>query len=154
MGFVILFEYIIIVGIIIMNTHNLFISHSWSYSNQYEGLVKLLNDRPYFGYENYSVPKNDPIHDAGSDRELQEAIKTKMQLCGVVLILAGVYATYSKWIDIEIDLAKDGFLIPKPIIAIEYWGSQKTSVKVKESADRIVKWQAVSVVNAIRELSK
>ena len=24
-------------------TYNLFISHSWAYSNQYEGLVRLLN---------------------------------------------------------------------------------------------------------------
>ena len=36
-----------------------------------------------------------------------------------VLILAGVYSTYSKWINIEIDLAKNGFYTPKRIIAIE-----------------------------------
>jgi len=41
-----------------------------------------------------------------------------MAPCGVVLILAGVYASYSKWIDIEIDLAQDEFTFSKPIIAI------------------------------------
>jgi len=31
-----------------------------------------------------------------------------MKHASVVLILAGVYSTYSKWINIEIDLAKNG----------------------------------------------
>ncbi len=137
-----------------MKTHNLFISHSWNYSNQYDGLVALLDEKLYFDYKNYSVPKYDPIHDANSDKELKQAIKQQMALCGVVLILAGVYASCSKWIDIKINLAQSGFQFPKPIIGIEYWGSERTSVKVKNSADRIVKWQTNSVVDAIRELSK
>lgn len=43
-------------------TYNLFISHSWNYSNAYNDLVRLLNSKPYFNYKNYSVPKDDPIH--------------------------------------------------------------------------------------------
>ena len=75
-----------------------------------------------------------------------------MSACGVVLVLAGVYATYSKWIDIEIDLASDGFAKRKPIIAIEPWGSQRTSAAVKGAADRIVRWNTESIVGAIRVL--
>ena len=82
-----------------MRTHNLFISHSWAYSDNYERLVKLLKRRSYFDFKNYSIPRNNPIHAVGTDRELYEAILQKMQPCGVVLILAGVYATYSKWIN-------------------------------------------------------
>ncbi len=76
-----------------MRTHNLFISHSWSYSDHYDGLVELLDDRTYFSYKNHSVPKYDPIHHANSDRELAQAIKGKMTPCGVVLILAGMYVS-------------------------------------------------------------
>ena len=47
--------------------YNLFISHSWNYSNTYNDLVRLLNNKPYFSYKNYSVPKNDPIHNASND---------------------------------------------------------------------------------------
>jgi len=136
-----------------MRTHNLFISHSWNYSNQYDGLVALLNKRHHFKYRNYSVPKDDPIHHANSDWELKQAIKQQMAPCGVVLILVGMYSSCSKWIDIEINLAKSGFQPSKPIIAIDPWASKKT-FKVKDSADRTVKWQADSVVDAIRELSK
>ena len=135
-----------------MRTHNLFISHSWSHSDAYERLVALLEKRTYFRFKNYSVPRNDPIHKAGTDYALRGAIRNKMQPCGVVLVLAGVYATYSKWIDIEIELAKSGFNNPKPIVAVEPWGSQKTSRLVKQSADKVVRWNTESIVSAIREL--
>ncbi len=130
-----------------LNTKNIFISHSWSYSDAYYRLCKLLEERPYFEYKNYSVPKDDPIHHAGSEEELESAIETQMSKTSVVLILAGVYAQYSKWIQKEIKLARK---LGKRIIAIEPWGAERTSQLVKDNADQIVKWQADSIVRAIR----
>ena len=135
-----------------MKTYNLFISHSWTYSDAYKNLVKLLKARPYFLYNNYSVPKDDPLHTTGTDKALYAAIKKKVSSCSVVLILAGVYSSYSKWIDKEIQIAQTEFLTTKPILAIEPWGSQRTSVKVKNVADKIVGWNTESIVSAIREL--
>ena len=129
--------------------YNLFISHSWAYGEAYDNLVKLLNAKLYFYYKNYSVPKNNPIHNAGSDWELKEAIKRQMQPASCIIILAGVYATYSKWINIEIELAKS---MNKKIIAVQPWAAERTSMGVKNSADRIVKWSTDSIVGAIREL--
>jgi hypothetical protein len=131
-------------------SYNLFISHSWTYSDQYEQLLRLLNQDSYFSYKNYSVPKHDPIHNSPSQAQLKEAIRSQMANASSVLILAGVYATYSKWINIEIDLAKNGFLTPKRVIAIEPWGAERTSQVVKDAADVIVKWQTSSIVKAIR----
>ena len=128
-------------------TYNLFISHSWTYTDAYEKLVNLLDAKPYFSYKNYSVPKNDPIHHAYYDYQLKAAIKNQMQPASCVLILAGVYATYSKWINIEIELAKS---MGKKIIAIQPWGAEKTSAVVKNAADVIVGWNTDSIVNAIR----
>ena len=136
-----------------MKTYNLFISHSWAYSDAYEKLVDLLDAKPYFSYRNYSVPKDDPVHTNGTDRQLYNAIKNKIILSSVVLILAGIYATHSKWIDKEIDIAQNEFYTPKPIIAIEPWASKRTSAKVKESADKIVRWNTESIVSAIREVA-
>ena len=136
-----------------MRTHNLFISHSWSYSDSHDKLVGLLDARPYFAYRNYSVPKDDPIHNARSATALRAAIQRQMGPSGVVLILAGVYATHSKWINVEIALAQSGFAVPKPIVAIEPWASEKTSSRVKQAAVRIVRWNKDSVIKAIRELA-
>lgn len=128
-------------------TYNLFISHSWAHSDNYDGLVNLLNTSPYFDYKNYSVPKDDPIHDAEDDYQLKEAIKNQMQHASCVLILAGVYSTYSKWINIEIELAKE---LDKKIIAVELYAAERTSSVVKNAADVIVKWRTDSIISAIK----
>ena len=137
----------------IMRTFNLFISHSWRHSDAYERLVSLLRRKPDFDFRDYSIPEDDPIHDARNDTQLRAAIQRQMQPCSAVLILAGVYATYSKWINLEINLAKDAFTAPKPIVAIRPWGSERISVPVQQAADRIVGWNTDSVVRAIRDLA-
>lgn len=114
-------------------------------------MVNLLNQAPDFCYHNRSIPKDDPAH-VGSDSELSEAIRNKMESCGIVIILAGVYAEYSKWIDKEIKIAKSAFPKPKPILAIRPH-TNEISPKVRDSADKVVKWDAKSIVSAIRELA-
>lgn len=127
--------------------YNLFISHSWAYSDQYDRLVALLNAAPNFEYRNYSVPKDDPIHNAPYQYQLKEAIHRQMQPASCVIILAGVYSTYSKWINIEIELAQS---MNKKIIAVEPWGASRTSAVVKNAANETVGWNTSSIVRAIR----
>lgn len=129
--------------------YNIFISHSWSYSSAYDQVIKML-DQCDITYKNYSVPKDDPVHNAENDTQLYEAIKTQIKPTSVVIILAGVYSSYSKWIDKEIQISKNDF--NKKIIAIEPWASEKTSVKVKNSADKIIGWNYTSLEKAIKEL--
>ena len=136
-----------------MRTFNIFISHSWKYGDSYDRLTKLLSARGYFSYRDYSVPKDDPIHTRGTDRELKAAIKRHMSPTHVIVILAGVYATYSKWINQEILIAKTGFSTPKPVLAIQPWGAERTSRVVQSAADKVVGWNTESVVRAIRELA-
>ena len=133
-------------------TYHLFISHSWTYTDAYEKLVALLDKDSSFVYKNYSVPKDDPIHTTGTDKELYAAIKEQISHASVVLILAGIYSSYSKWIDKEIKIAQSEFETEKPIIAIEPWGSERTSKKVKDAASKIVKWNSSSIIDAIKEL--
>lgn len=106
---------------------------------------------PSFKWSDYSVPINDPIHTRGTDRELYEAIKGKIQLVNCVVIMAGVYSSYSKWINKEIEISKQIF--DKPIIAVEPWDSERTSILVKENADVVVKWNSASIISAIRDYS-
>ena len=107
----------------------------------------MLDSKSYFNYKNYSVPKNDPIHNATYAHQLKDAIRKQMQPASCILIMAGVYSTYSKWINIEIELAQE---MGKRIIAIEPWGSERTSTTVKNAANVVVGWNTDSIVNAIR----
>jgi hypothetical protein len=126
-----------------LRDYRLFISHSWAYGDAYDKLVGFFKEYPYFKWSDYSVPKDDPIHTKGTDSELYDAIKNKIALVNCVVILAGVYSTYSKWIKNEIEISKKVF--SKPIIAVEPWGSEKTSEIVKSNADVIVKWNSSSI---------
>lgn len=135
-------------------SYNLFISHSWDYPTAYDGLVKLLDNALYFSYKNYSVPKDDPFvirNTANYEKILDEKIENQMRLCSAVLVLAGVYSSYSDSINREIRIAKR---IGKPIIAVEPWGAERTSVVVKNAATVIVGWNTKSIVDAIREVSR
>jgi hypothetical protein len=134
-------------------TYNLFISHSWAYSDAYEKLINLLNQRAYFIFRNFSVPKDDPIHNASNDKELYEAIKRQMYPCHIVIIMGGVYSTYSKWINKEIELAKGGFTYEKPILGVKPWANTNISTVVSDNADEIVGWNTDSIVDAIRRLA-
>lgn len=132
-----------------MKTYNIFISHSWNYSDAYDKVVDMLNSG-YFYYRNHSVPKNDPIHTRGTDKELEQVIRNKMKGTHCLLVMAGVYSTYSKWIKKEIKIAKE---MNKPIIAIKPWSQTKLSSIVQQNADVLVGWNSYSIKKAIRECS-
>ena len=135
-----------------MRTYNIFISHSWNYSDHYQRLIEFFDAEPWFSYRNYSVPQNSPVHTTGSAQALEQAIKMHIDPSSIVIIMAGVYSSYSKWIKKEISIA-EGYLFPKPILAVEPWASQRTSQVVKDSADKIVGWNGSSIVSAIKELA-
>ena len=134
----------------ILKSRNLFISHSWAYGDAYNKLVSLLDAAANFKYRNYSVPKDDPVHDAPNTEALYKAIKNQMVFCDVVIIMAGKYATYSKWIQREIKIATTDY--SKPIVAVRPWANEQVSSVVSNAADRLVGWNTASIVRAIREL--
>ncbi len=133
--------------------YHLFISHSWKYPEAYDGLVSLLNKDYWFSYKDYSVPRDEPLtiyNRLYYESELKNKIRNQMGSCHVVLILAGVYASYSDSINMEIEIANE---LGKPIIAIQPWGAEKTSQIVKSNADAIVGWNSSSIIDAIKRYS-
>ena len=126
--------------------YRIFISHSWAYSEAYDKVEEFLRNEGISFY-NHSVPKDDPVHTNGTDKELYDKIEAKVRGCSCVIILAGVYATYSKWINKEIEIAKK---YNKPIIAVEPFASKNTSKVVRDAATVIVGWRASSIADAVR----
>jgi len=130
--------------------YRLFISHSWNAGDEYERMVDLLDDANYFEYKNYSVPEDDAI-DADTDEELEEALREgQIKPASVVVVLAGLYSSYSDWIGREIRIAEEE---DKAILGVEPWGSDSTSNYVERHADQMVGWNTDSVVDAVRDLS-
>ena len=132
-----------------LKTYDVFIRHAWNYHEDYFRMVRFLNDALYFNWRNYSVPEHDPI-DGNSNRMLKEALKRQMRPANIVLILAGMYAAHSGWIDFEIEFSSQ---IKKPMIGIRPWGQQRVPKIVSDNVDVMVGWQTDSIISAIRKYS-
>ncbi|KAB0505788.1 TIR domain-containing protein [Pseudomonas moorei] len=131
-----------------MQTYHLFISHSWNYSDAHDRLIKLLTAHPTFTFKNFSVPPHNPIVGAQTDKQLELAIENKIRPCSAVLIMAGMYSAYSKWINKEIEIAKR---MGKVIIAIKPFGAERISTVVRDAAHAECAWNTNSIVSAIRQ---
>lgn len=133
-----------------MKTYDLFISHAWKYNKEYSNLEKLLLQHKYFYFRNYSVPEDDPL-DFDSVKDLVRQLDEQIRQSSVVLVIGGMYCSYRKWIQKEIEIAKK---YEKPILLVEPYGSSKIPTIVEMNATKSVKWNSNSIVEAIRELAK
>lgn len=129
-----------------LRDYHILISHSWDYNQYYEKVNNWLNNTGYFRWTNYSVPIT-KLLTVSSKKELQEKIRTRIAACSCVIILSGMYVSYSEWIDYEIDTA---VAYGKPIIGIKPWGQERIPTKVSNNADIMVGWNSDSLIRAIR----
>lgn len=132
-----------------LHRYRLFISHAWRYHDDYDRIVRFLNGAPNFIYANYSVP-GDKKFDDMSVAALKDELRGQIRPVESVLILGGLYVSYSSWIQFEIDFAKE---LQKPIIGIRPWGVQRMPQAVTQAANIIVGWNTSSIVAAIRQYS-
>ena len=136
---------------------HVFISHAWAHSHHYTTLAGWISNKSWrigqalLDFRDFSIPKSDPIHNAPTDKQLREAIFGKIARSHVVVIPTGMYASYSKWIQKEIDGAKQ---YEKPILAVNPWGQLRKSSVVATAADLTVGWNSEPIVNALWRLYK
>src|SRR5262249_7426978 len=92
-------------------TYNLFLSHAWDYSEEYEGLVGLLNGAWSFSWKNLSIPQDNPVARHPwlplSPRQVWKEIDKRVQEADCVLILAGMYIKHRGFIQGEIEAANE-----------------------------------------------
>lgn len=137
-----------------MSTHqvHVFISHSWAYSGHYSTLCswifgeKWSSGQASIDFRNFSVPIDDPIHNAPTVGLLRMAIHNQIKRCHVIVIPSGMYATHSRWIQEEISGCG---LHSKPIVAVRPWGQQREAKVVTDAARSLVNWNKQSVIDAI-----
>ncbi len=127
--------------------YRIFISHAWAYNEEYYRLEKLLNDYSYFDYRNYSVPQHDPLE---TKARLKQKLTDQINPVQVVVVLAGMYAAHSEWIQYEIEEAQRLY---KPIIGVRPWAQERVPQIVQNSARVIHGFNAGPIVESIRELA-
>ncbi|MBQ8823710.1 MAG: TIR domain-containing protein [Ruminococcus sp.] len=138
-----------------LRNYNLFISHAWKYGDEYDRLIRLLNNANNFSYKNYSAPEERPLKNTDGSSvktsyEIGAAIDRKIANSQIILVISGMYANNREWMEYEIDTAVH---MNKPIIAIKPWGNVSMPVYIKNVANEIVGWYTDSIVLAIRRHS-
>lgn len=130
--------------------YRIFISHAWRYGTDYNRLINLLNNAPYFSYYNYSAPKEKPLFPYGTpytSADIARKITDKIRPAQITLVISGMYSAYSDWMKYEIDESKR---MGMPIIGIYPWGQQRTPLYIQQNATEMVHWNTSSIVSAIR----
>ena len=128
--------------------YHIFISHAWDYNDHYNTLINWINDDQDLkgNWANYSVPMEKPI-ETNKKKELREKLTNKIALSNVIVVVSGMYAAYSEWIDYEID---EAVRMGKYIIGVKPWGQERIPVKIQNNASIMVGWNSSSVTNAIK----
>ncbi len=131
--------------------YSLFISHAWGHTAEYDGLVSLIRPDFEFSWKNLSVPKTNPIQTLLELRKpyryLVKQLDEAINKADCLLVLAGMYAAHSGWIQSEIEAAKE---FGVPIIAIRPFGSERLPEAATHAAVEEVGWNRKSVISAIR----
>jgi hypothetical protein len=131
-----------------LKTYVGFISHAWNYHDEYLRLENMLKSAPQFKFRNASVPCTNCLPPPLNKSKIQEALDEQIRISNVVLILSGMHAAHSEWVDTEISIAAK---YQKPIIGVIPRGQKKIPKIVQESAKELVHWNTDSIVEAIRK---
>ena len=127
--------------------YRLFISHAWSYNAEYYTLEQRLLEYPNFDFRNYFVPRHDPFE---TGTQLATKLLHQMNPTQVVIVLAGMYAAHSDWIQFEINEAKR---MGKPIIGVRPWGQERIPQSLQDAATVMHGWNIGPIVDSIRALA-
>src|SRR5262249_39340294 len=84
---------------------------------------------------------------AENTSELQKLLRDQMRPANAFVILGGMYAAHSGWIEFEVEFARQ---IGRPIIGVYPHGSVRMPLLISNSTTEMVGWTAGSIVSAIR----
>lgn len=131
-------------------TYKIFISHCWDYDDVLQHLKNLLDSRGYFPAEYTQVEKTHPIN-SGYASVIKTQITRRLEDSDIVLAIAGVYASYSDWMQWEMDKAKE---LGLNIVGVIPRGQERISTQVYSRSIVYVRWNTESIVDAIRQYAK
>ena len=133
--------------------YNIFISHAWTRTNEYDRIKDFLMDS-YLNFADYSVPSTNPLNitartDAGRDKQLEEGIRNQISHSSVVIIIGGMFFNYRRWIQKEFEIAQE---MHKPIVVVKPYGNTIMPIELKNKPNCIyVNWNGSSIRDAVKE---
>lgn len=130
--------------------YKVFISHSWSHIYDLKNLRNLLEERGYFNVEFEEATPDEPI-DSENSEYIKRRLREKINNSNIVLGIAGMYASYSDWMQWELNIASKNDI---PIVGVIPIGQERISTVVSSKAKEVVRWNTEKIVLAIRKWAK
>jgi hypothetical protein len=131
-------------------SYNLFISHSWEYSEHYNLILHLLEAKRDFRFLNHSSPQHDPTFDPRTPigkNQLSQILSAQIRAVDCILLIVSQNITQSEWILKEIDLAEERNI---PIIAVLPIGQEFIPHIVQKISKVMVGWDSNTIIAAIQ----
>jgi hypothetical protein len=124
---------------------HIFISHSWTYPEDLENLRNLLSVRGYSNIEFEEAAVDFPINSINASN-VKDKLKQKILNSNIVLGIAGMNASYSEWMDWELETTNN---LDIPIVGVIPWGKERISSTVTKYSKQDVPWNIESIVEVI-----
>jgi hypothetical protein len=88
-----------------VKNYTVFVSHSWDYDKQLKNMKSLIEKKDTITIEYSEVTVDKPINSEDT-AYIRSVLKNKIINSDVFLVMAGMYTSYSDWMQWEIDTAK------------------------------------------------
>lgn len=128
---------------------NIFISHRWTYGDDYTNLTTKLKENG-FEYLDYSVPEHDPL-DATRVNEIKTALREQVRQCNYFIIFANMAMANSRWCKYEVEVATE---FKKPILSVKpfgYSGNVPIYIQKGDTEGGPVGFNTPSIIKKIKE---
>lgn len=130
---------------------HVYISHSWSLGDDYDKLREVLAGCDHTVRLN-GLPVDHPAHAGTCDGELRAQMRRHMVHTQMLIVQAGTYERFARWIEEEINLAHYGYQVRRPVLAIVPFDAPPRMGTLLERADRVVMWSHGSILSAVNDL--
>ncbi len=128
-----------------VNPIRLFVTHSWEENDDYSRVFEYLESPGTFYYQNTSQPQARRPVDKESQRE---ELRRQIGLSEVVVAVPAAFRWAPELVLFQMNFAKAA---DKPIVALEYFGSQETLPKAMlDLADEVTAWNERNLIDALK----
>ena len=128
------------------NPIRVFVTHTFSESDDYLRVFEFLESMERFFYLNVSKPENVP--GSGGLDAIKEEFIAQIKECEAVIVLATLYAEKTDLVKFQLDVAEAN---EKPTIAIRpFGGIAETTPELVERVNEHIEWNDRDMVDALK----
>ena len=131
-----------------MKNYKIFISHSWTYVDELKKLRNCLEESDCISVD---FIEESPVSTQKQTSGINIMLRDRILASDVVLGVAGAYASYSDWMDLELSAAaKNGI----NVVGVIPHGAKRISSTVNKYSLDNINWNMKSIIDAIGKYAK